>query len=466
VAAPPRESDGEERGLAIGIKETGVVIGPAIAAVLPMRNRSPLSRASSAVKTTTLLVALANVGCGGGASSDTGQVAQSTLARVTVPVVSTDDTATLASDNLGFAVDLYKALGTARSNLVFSPASISIALAMTYAGAGTTTATEMATTLHFTMPPDRLHPAFDALDLALTTPPAGSDPNAFALTIANTTWGQRGFSFLPTYLDLLAQDYGGGLRTVDFAAAPEPSRTAINAWVSEQTDRRISQLLPAGSIDSSTRLVLTDAVYFHGDWRKPFDPNSPMGTFHADGGDVAVAMMFNEKSVVPVWSGTGWRAAAVPYVGDTTSMVLIVPDQGTFAAFEAGLTASGLATIVSGQTGTGAVAMPRFKFSTATSLKKALMTMGMPSAFDSISADFSAIDGARDLSISDVVHQADIAVDEEGTTAAAAAAVTLQNTSAEVNTNTLVVDRPFLFFIRHNPTGAILFAGRVMDPTQ
>ena len=264
--------------------------------------------------------------------------------------MSTDDASTLASDNLGFAVDLYQALRSTGGNLVFSPASISIALAMTYAGAATTTASEIASTLHFTLPPARLHPAFDALDLALTTPPAGSAPNAFALKIANATWGQRGFPFLSSYLDLLAQDYGAGLRTVDFESAPEPSRAAINAWVSEQTEQRIPQILPPGSIDPATRLVLTDAVYFHGDWLTPFDPMSPMDTFHASSGDVSVAMMSNEATV-PVWSGTGWTAASVPYVGGTTSMVLLVPDSGTFAQFESTLSADTLASIMAAETG-------------------------------------------------------------------------------------------------------------------
>ena len=249
----------------------------------------------------TLLAALGNLECGS-PSPDAGKVARSNLSRVTAPVVSTDDASTLASDNLGFAVDLYQALRSTGGNLVFSPASISIALAMTYAGAATTTASEIASTLHFTLPPARLHPAFDALDLALTTPAAGSAPNAFTLNIANATWAQRGFPFLSSYLDLLAQDYGAGLRTVDFEGAPDPSRTAINGWVSDQTEQRIPQILPPGSIDPNTRLVLTDAVYFHGDWLTPFDPMSPMDTFHASSGDVSVAMMSNE-AVVPVWFG-------------------------------------------------------------------------------------------------------------------------------------------------------------------
>jgi serpin B len=388
---------------------------------------------------------------------------RSTQARVTSPTVSADDAAKLAADNLAFAVDLYQAMRPTTGNLIFSPVSISVALAMTYAGAATTTASEIATTMHFALPSERLHPAFDALDLALETPLSGADKGAFTLTLANAVWGQKGFPFVASYLDLLAQSYGAGLRVVDFMAAPDLSRAAINAWVSDQTMSLIPELLPAGSIDTATRLVLTNAVYFHGDWTNPFDPNSPMGTFHAPTGDVSVPMMSNQKTI-PVWMGSGWTAAALPYVGGVASMVLVVPDAGTFDGFESSLDAVGLASILAAQTGSGGIALPRFKFSTAASLGMTLAAMGMPDAFNPATADFSGIDGARDLYISDVVHQANIAVDEKGTTAAAATGVIIRDAAAILPF--VVVDRPFLFFIRHDPTGALLFAGRVLDPTR
>jgi serpin B len=410
-----------------------------------------------------LAVALAGAGCGGaGSAADTGEEVRSTEARVTSPTVAPEDAATLAADNLAFAVDLYQAMRPTAGNLIFSPASISIALAMTYGGAATTTASEIATTMHFSLPPERLHPAFDALDLALDTPPAGADPGAFTLKLANAVWGQKGFGFLTSYLDLLAHNYGAGLRVADFMGAPDPSRAAINAWVSNQTMSLIPELLPAGSIDTSTRLVLTNAVYFHGDWTNPFDPNSPLGTFHAPAGDVSVPMMSNQKSV-PVWMGSGFTAAALPYAGGVASMVLVIPDAGTFDAFESGLDAAALASILGAQTGSGAVSLPRFKFSTAASLGATLAAMGMPDAFNQATADFSGIDGAHDLYISDVVHQANIAVDEKGTTAAAATAVIIRDNAAIIPF--VIVNRPFLFFIRHEPTGALLFAGRVLDPT-
>jgi serpin B len=391
-------------------------------------------------------------------------VAQSSLPRDTDPTVPTADATQLASDNRAFAVSLYQTLRAAAAtdaNIVFSPTSISFALAMLYNGAAGDTATGIATALHFTLPVDRLNAAFDAADLAITTPPAGADAGTFQLTLADSLWAQQGFSVLPAYLDVLASDYGAAVHLVDFITAPESARGAINGWIADQTMQLIPMLLPMGSIDSATRLVLANAVYFHGDWVTPFAPNSPNGTFHAVAGDVSVPMMSGSGNAF-VWSGTGWNAVAIPYDGNTTALYVIVPDSGTFDSFEQGLTADALAAILSPSSQSpSAVSLPRFKFSLATSLANALSSLGMAAAF-SPAADLSGIDGAHDLQVADVIHQADIAVDEKGTTAAAATAVIVKTAAIEVP---LVIDRPFLFFIVHQPTGALLFAGRVVDPS-
>ena len=390
--------------------------------------------------------------------------------RITSPAVSSDDATQLASDNLALGVDLYGQLSELNkgNNFIFSQTSISLALAMLYGGAANNTAAQMATTLHFTLPPERLHPAFNALDLALTAQPSDAGTTAFRLTIANSIWVQQGFAFLPSYLDLLAQDYGAGLFVEDFAGAPEAARTDINNWVSNQTEQMIPELFPQGTITSATRLVLANAVFFHGDWLLPFDANSPNGTFHAPAGDVSVPMMsVSEMTNATIWGGTGWSAAALGYTGGTTSMVLLVPDAGTVDAFEQGLTATGLAAMLTpAQALNGKVTMPRFKFSTPSSLKGVLQALGMTDAFNPVLADFSGMDGARDLSVGTVIHKAVIAVDESGTTAAAATGVTVGIDAVISAPKVLVVDRPFLFFIRHDPTGAILFQGRVVDPSQ
>jgi serpin B len=385
---------------------------------------------------------------------------QSTLARNLAPSVPPTDATELATDDQAFAVDLYQQLRTQSGNLVLSPTSISVALAMLYDGAANGTATEMAEALHFTLPLDRLNAAFDAMDLALTAPPADSNAGAFQLSLANSTWTQQGFPILPSYLDALAVSYGSGVDTVDFAAAPETARAAINSWVSDQTEGEIPTLFPMGSIKANTVLVLADAVYFHGDWASPFLANSAPGTFHALSGDVSVPIMTGGGATL--WSGTGWSAAALPYLGETVSMVVVVPDAGTFDSFEQGLTADELTAILAAPSSNGGeVSMPRFKFSLATSLNDTLSALGMPDAFGP-AADFSGIDGATDLSVGVVVHQADIAVDEKGTTAAAATGIGVMDSVA---LQTLAIDQPFLFFIIHQPTGAILFEGRVVDPS-
>jgi serpin B len=393
---------------------------------------------------------------------------RSAQARITSPTVSSADATKLAADNFAFGVDLYGQLRAANSgNFIFSQTSISLALAMLYGGAANDTATQMATALHFTLPPERLHPAFNALDLALMAQPTDAGANDFRLNIANSIWTQAGFSFLPSYLDLLAENYGAGLFVEDFANAWEAARVDVNRWVSDQTEQMIPQLFPQGSITPDTRLVLANAVFFHGDWLWAFKPGSPNGTFHAPTADVSVPMMSSSETNATLWAGTGWNAAVLRYAGGTTSMVLVVPDAGTFTAFEQGLTADSLAGILTAtQAGMGYLTMPRFKFSTPSSLNQVLKALGMSDAFDAALADFSGMDGARDLSVGNVIHQAVIDVNESGTTAAAATGVTVGITAVIAPPpKVLVVDRPFLFFIRHDPTGAILFQGRVVDPS-
>jgi serpin B len=399
-------------------------------------------------------------GCGG--SPSTGQVVQSSAARITAPV-DAGDLAALAAGNDAFAVDLYQTLRTGAGNMVFAPESLSLALAMTYGGAGGNTATQMATALHFTLPPERLRPAFDSLDLALNAPVSAS--GAFRLTVANAVWAQQGGLVLPAFLDLLAQNYGAGVRLADFASAPETARQSINQWVSDRTAGKIPELLPVGTIVPMTRMVLTNAIYFKADWQTPFSPHSSMGTFQTAAGPVSVPMMSGTFSV-PVWTGTGYAAASLPYAGGTTSMVVIVPDAGTFEAFEAALTADSLQAVLNGAATAQpqSLLLPRFTVGQHFSVKEALMALGMTDAFDVARADFSGIDGALDLYVTHVIQQANVAVDEQGTEAAAATGVVVGIKG--VSLQRLDVDRPFIFLIRDDATGATLFMGRVLDPSQ
>jgi serpin B len=420
------------------------------------------------------LSAAALAGCGdGGNSAPKVDTAKSSIQRVVDPQVPADDSSALASNNAAFAFDVYKQLILEKSNLIFSPASISIALAMTYAGAAGTTATEMAQTLHFTLPPERLHPAFNALDQTLASRgqgQLGADGGPMRLNIVNALWAEKTYTFRSDFLDVLAANYGAGVNLLDFLHAPDPSRLTINAWVSDQTNGKIKDLLPADSIDSSTALVLTDAVYFNAAWKTPFDPNDSYdGPFALlDGSSVKVKFMNVTLDNLPAMQGTDYVAASLPYADDRLSLLVVVPDQGKFSQVESSLDASTLPTLVAGLTSLRVgLSLPRFKVETGTSLVAILKTLGMQSAFMPGAADFSGMDGTQSLYIGEVVHKAFIDVAEKGTEAAAATGVVMQTVSMPAPPDLIVdADRPFLYFLRDQPTGAILFMGRVLDASQ
>jgi serpin B len=338
----------------------------------------------------------------------------------------------------------------------------------------------MADVMHFSLPPDRMHPAFNALDQYLASlgqPTSTSEPTPtewsvqdFQLNIANSTWGQKDYGFLPAYLDLLAQQYGAGLRLVDFAGAPEVSRQTINDWVSQETQEKIKDLFPQGAIDDRTRLVLVNAIYFKASWMSVFsDKNTKEDVFYLkDGGQVRVPMMVSSYSATHYERGDDFQAVGLPYAGGKTILVVVLPDEGKFDLFEAGLDAAKLEAILDGLNWTDLeLTFPKFKIESRFSLAETLAEMGMPDAFDWNKADFSGMDGKRDLFISQVVHKAYVAVDEKGTEAAAASGVSMVPVSKRMSPPPVVrVDRPFLFFIYEQESGTILFAGRVMNPAR
>ena len=398
---------------------------------------------------------------------------RSAVQRIADPEVPAADSSTLASDNAAFAFAAYHQLIASNDNLVFSPTSISIALAMTYAGAAGATASEMAQALHFTLPPARLHPAFNALDQALASRGAGylgGDGGAMRVRIVNALWAEQAYSFKPDFLDTLAANYGAAVNLLDFVNAPNPSRLTINAWVADQTAGMIPDLLPPDAIDSLVRLVLTNAVYFNAAWRAPFDPANSYDTWFTllDGTRVTTKFMNAEPISLPAVQGTSFRAVSLPYADSRLSLVVVVPDAGQFAQVESSLDATSLATLVDGMTSKKvSLALPRFRIETGTSLKALLKALGMTSAFDSGLADFSGMDDMGGLFTSDVVHRALIEVAEKGTEAAAATAVIMAKDSGLPMVDLYVrADHPFLYFLRDQPTGAILFMGRVLDPTK
>jgi len=394
-----------------------------------------------------------------------GEVLKSDKERITSPDVSTSEQALLVEGNSAFAFELYQAIKGEEDNLFYSPYSISLALAMTYAGARGETAQQMADTLQFLLDQDKLHPAFNWLDAELAKRgegAAGKDGEGFRLNIVNAIWGQKDYEFLSAFLDVLAENYGAGLRILDFITETEKSRLTINDWVSDQTEGRIEDLIPQGAIDALTRLVLTNAIYFNAAWAYPFDDDMTAdGPFYLlDGGQVTVPMMKQTESF-GYTEGEGYQAVELPYDGGELSMVILLPEAGNFEAFEEGLQAQQVCDIISGLQATQVgLNMPKFEFDSEFNLKDTLADMGMPIAFTG-DADFSGMTGNRELSISDVVHKAFVAVDEAGTEAAAATAVIMKLTAAPEQ---VTIDRPFIFLIRDIDTGAILFVGRVLNP--
>lgn len=386
------------------------------------------------------------------------------------PVLSDSDLPDLVRGNSAFAFDLYQALRKSEDgNLFYSPYSISLALAMAYAGAGGETERQMAQVLHYMLAQGRLHAALNALDQELAQRGEGAkgkDGEGFRLNIVNAIWGQEGFQFLPGFLELLARNYGAGLRPVDFIKAAEASRKTINDWVAKQTEGKIKDLIPEGAIDSLTRLVLTNAVYFNAAWRYPFqEAQTRDGTFYLpDGTEVTVPMM-SQSEAFAYAAGEGYQAIELPYDGGEMSMVILVPNAGQLGAFEDALSAEQVEAILKDLKPTEvALTMPKFEFESGLSLSDVLAAMGMPDAFDPHKADLSGMTKEQDLYISDVIHKAFVSVDESGTEAAAATAVIIRALSMPQESVHLTIDHPFIFLIRDLQTQSILFVGRVTNP--
>ncbi|KYF79045.1 serine protease [Sorangium cellulosum] len=407
---------------------------------------------------------------GGEVCHDTpGCVVASDKQRISTPDVPADDQTALVSGNSAFALDLYQQLREEPGNVFYSPYSISTALAMTWAGAKGDTETAMAGTLHFDLGQDKLHPAFNWIDQELESRgqgAQGADGKGFRLNVVNALWGQIGYPFEAAFLDTLGLNYGAGMHVVDFIGQPQESVDLVNGWVSEQTEGKIEKLVPVEAITPETVLILTNAIYFNAAWRTPFETTATEdGQFTTAGGtDVTVPLMHGSLEM-PYAEGDGYKAVAMPYDGDELSMVILLPEAGTLDAFEASLDAAKVDGIV------GAMSehlvdttMPKFKFEYKLSLKNTLKAMGMEVAFTPGAADFTGINAGGKPFIQDVIHKAFVGVNEAGTEAAAATAVIVGDESAPLPASLALVN-PFLFLIRDNATGSILFVGRIADPS-
>ena len=391
------------------------------------------------------------------------------------------DVAAVVRGNNEFALDMFRLLGSETQcgeNMLISPYSISSALALTYAGARGDTATEMAEAMHFTLPGGQLHPAFGQLTAGLNF---GGEEETQEMNVVNRAWGQEGYSFQQDFLDISQQYYGAEMGRVDFAGNHNQARETINDWVEDQTHGKIKDLFPPLSITPLTLLAITNAIYFRSDWELQFDSDHTHDAdFHTESGhDVNVRMMgqqggFRYAEYVD-GSCEPFEMLELPYTADGLSMLVVLPMenspiggpqyQGGYSTrvVEDGLTVDDLEYAISRLEPMSVdVELPKFTLESEFNLNEPLQQMGMELAFDPYAADFSGISTPSQLFISDVVHKATISLTEAGTEAAAATGVGFSFTSVG---KPFVADRPFLYFIRDDETGSILFMGRVADPS-
>jgi|TARA_B100002003_G_scaffold52782_1_gene48014 serpin B len=367
--------------------------------------------------------------------------------------------------NNQFAFELYSEINKAKdSNIFYSPYSISSAIAMTYEGAKGQTADEMKSVFHF---PESniLRPNFAAIynDINKRT-------KAYELRTGNALWVQNDFPFLEDYTSRVEQYYGGKAANVDFVTETEKSRQTINSFIEEQTNNKIKDLIPQGMLNSMTRLVLTNAIYFKGTWEWEFDKSD---TREQDfkitpTNIVKTPMMFmdNDKAEFNYADIGDLQILELPYKGEEISMLILLPTEN-LAAIEPSLTAEKLKEWKSqmNEFKLDAIYLPKFEFDTKYFMKDTLSAMGMPTAFEWPGADFSGMDGTEMLYIDKVIHQAYVKVDEKGTEAAAATAIMVGFGSAGPR-NVFRADHPFIFIIQEKETGNILFMGRMSDPTK
>lgn len=358
-------------------------------------------------------------------------------------------------------------------NIVYSPLSASIALSMTYAGARTTTADAFNMVLGGGIDADDYHTGINRLLRQLASrvrseQVAPCDLRKIELNIADRVYVDKALSLEPEFLDLLSRHYDIGAHTEDFRNAYEPARLRINDWVAAETRERIKNLLIPGDLDEWTRLVLVNALYFYGSWETPFIKHATRDEdFHTLAGKTVKAPTMHSFGSLRYRQGDGFAAVELPYVGRELQMFLVLPNEGQFETVRDAASAEWLKTAADGaETRNVSLALPKFEMTVRFHLSESLIELGLATAFSSVDADFRGITGDEPLWISHVIQKAFIKVDEKGTEAAAATAVTISaGSAAPADIVSLNIDRPFLFFIR-DVNGAVLFSGQVVDPTQ
>ena len=375
------------------------------------------------------------------------------------------ETAVVVNGNNDFAFDLYGQLRTQEGNLFFSPYSISAALAMTSGGARGQTLEEMTQNPALPGDQEKLHPAFKTLNAALNGAPEAK--RGYQLSTANALWGMKGYAFNPDFLTLTRTNYGAGLEEVNFADEPV-ARETINAWVEKATQDKIKDLIKPGILNVNTRLVLTNAIYFKGDWASQFKKDRTRNeTFTLTGGKQVQTPLMHQTGNFKYADLGDAQALEMPYVGKDVSMIVLLPKKVEgLAELEKNLNGKRLEAIlrILGMREVD-VTLPKFKTTAEFELNKELSALGMKQAFTR-AADFSGLNGGKqDLYIGVVVHKAFVDVNEEGTEAADATGVVIQGKSLQIKP-VFRADHPFVYLIRDRKTGSVLFVGRLADPTR
>lgn len=362
-----------------------------------------------------------------------------------------------------FGMNLYRWLATVQpsGNLVFSPVSIATALTMVSVGAVGATLDQLVAALGIESA-DTIHHAMNGLTAEL----GRRSRDDITIAIANSLWLQEGTAVEQRFLDILSTEYNAGIHLIDYVADPQAARTAMNDWVDGRTEGRIPTLLAPNTISAASRLTLVNAVYLKAPWLQTFDPISTRAApfTSSDGASTKVQMMAM-SSTLPYATGDGWQAIELAYDSDDLTMLVFLPEPGTLGQFEQIFLLSDATPYLSPTE--VAVQLPRFDIQSALALADVLQSLGIVAAFGA-DGDFSKITTEEPLHISEVVHQANVTVDEGGTEAAAATAVAMETGAMPTDGPGPVLftaDRPFVFAIRDRGTEAILFIGRVDDPT-
>ncbi len=386
-------------------------------------------------------------------------------AQAEPPRALSPDAATVVRGNNNFSFELYQQLAKKDGNLFFSPYSISTALAMTHVGARGKTANEMEKTLNFSLDQKRLNPAFAEVQKQLNDP---DRKRFYQLSVANALWGQKNYGFHDRFLQLCQKYYGAGLFEVDFGKS-ERARKRINDWVAEETQNKIKDLIPPGALDSLTKLVLTNAIYFKAAWREKFHKSMTKSELFAISATKKKKVpMMHAYNVCNYVDGGRFQMLELPYKGNSLSMFVVLPRElDGLAAIEKMLTAKKFQSMLKqGKPHIVDTKLPKFKITAKFELKPVLSKMGMPIAFIKGKANFTGMASGENLYISEVVHKAFVDVNEEGTEAAAATGVIAKATSAPVYPRAkFYADKPFVFLLRDNRTGSILFMGRLANPS-